>query len=198
MPKATFTRAEIRTILGDAHTEDIENRLMALHLGVVDPLKDALQKAQKDAEDAKNSGDAAKIQKEFDDYKAEVASKEARAKKAEALREIAKDAGLSEAGIAKAVKYTDFDKIELDDKGAVKDRAGVLKGLKEEWPEYIQTTKTEGVKTPNPPAGNGGSQALKTREEIFAKDEHGHYKMDTAARQKALGELIAAEQQKGI
>lgn len=189
MPKATFTRAEVRTILGDAHTEEIENRLMALHLGVVDPLKDALQQAQKDAEDAKNSGDAAKIQKEFDEYKAEVASKEARAKKAEALREIAKDAGLSEAGIAKAVKYADFDKIELDDKGAVKDRAGVLKGLKEEWPEYIQTTKTEGVNTANPPVNNGG-KAVKTRAEILAI-------ADATERQKAWGDYIAAQQQKG-
>ena len=47
---AKFTRAEIRNILGDACTEEIENRLVALHLGVVDPLKDDLTKYKADAE----------------------------------------------------------------------------------------------------------------------------------------------------
>ena len=41
---AKFTRAEIRNILGEACTEEIEKRLVALHLGVVDPLKDDLTK----------------------------------------------------------------------------------------------------------------------------------------------------------
>ena len=186
MAKATFTRSEIRAILGEAHTEEIENRLMALHLGVVDPLKDALQAAQNEANTAKNSGEYDKLKKEFEDYKAEIASKEARAKKAEALREIARDAGLSESGIAKAIKYADFDKIELDEKGAVKDKAAVIKGLKEEWPEYIQTTKTEGAETANPIQNNGGNKL--TRADIFKRDEKGHYVMSTAERQKALAE----------
>ncbi len=47
---AKFTRAEIRNILGEACTEEIENRLVALHLGVVDPLKDDLTKYKADAE----------------------------------------------------------------------------------------------------------------------------------------------------
>ena len=61
---AKFTRAEIRNILGDACTEEIENRLVALHLGVVDPLKDDLTKYKADAE--KLPG----VQKELDDLKA--------------------------------------------------------------------------------------------------------------------------------
>ena len=39
---AKFTRADLRRILGEAHTEDIENQIVALHLGVVDPLKDQI------------------------------------------------------------------------------------------------------------------------------------------------------------
>lgn len=61
---AKFTRAEIRNILGEACTEEIENRLVALHMGVVDPLKDDLTKYKADAE--KLSG----VQKELDDLKA--------------------------------------------------------------------------------------------------------------------------------
>ena len=47
---AKFTRADIRRILGDAHTEDIENQLVALHLGVVDPLKDQIAQYKTEAE----------------------------------------------------------------------------------------------------------------------------------------------------
>lgn len=185
MPKATFTRAEIRKILGEAHTEEIENQLMALHLGVVDPLKDALQQAQNDANAAKNSGEYAKLKKEFDDYKADIASKEARAKKAEALKEIAKDAGLSEAGIAKAVKYADYDKIELDEKGAVKDKSNILKGLKDEWPEYIQTKAAKGAETATPPASDGSGPARTKAEILKIKD--------TTERQQAWGEYLKAQ-----
>ena len=122
---------------------------------------DKLPKVQKELEDAKaaakDSGEYGKLKKEFDDYKAEVAGKELHAKKAEILKEIAKDAGLSEAGIAKVLKYQDFEKIELDDKGAAKDKAQLLKDLKAEWPEYITTTGKKGADTGNPPAGSAGS-----------------------------------------
>lgn len=195
--KATFTRAEIRSILGEAHTDEIENRLMALHLGVVDPLKDALQAAQNEANTAKNSGEYARLKREYDDYKAEIAGKETRAKKAEALREIAKDAGLTESGIAKAIKYADYEKLELDDKGALKNKNDVLKGLKEEWPEYVQTVKITGANTATPPVGAGSNPALKTKEEIYKKNEAGRFVYDAAQRQKMLGQNIAAQQQKG-
>ena len=92
---AKFTRAEIRNILGDACTEEIENRLVALHLGVVDPLKDDLTKYKADAEklpgvqkqldDLKAAGDGGykeKYEKEhsaFETYKSDVKAKESKA-----------------------------------------------------------------------------------------------------------------------
>ena len=45
MPK--FTRSDIRKILGEACTDEIENNLIALHLGVVDPLKDDLERQKR-------------------------------------------------------------------------------------------------------------------------------------------------------
>ena len=41
---AKFARSEIRKIIGEACTEEMESSLVALHLGVVDPLKDDLAK----------------------------------------------------------------------------------------------------------------------------------------------------------
>lgn len=99
---AKFTRAEIRNILGDACTEEIENRLVALHLGVVDPLKDDLTKYKADAEklpsvqkqldDLKAAGDGGykeKYEEEhsaFETYKSTVTAKESRAAKEKAVR----------------------------------------------------------------------------------------------------------------
>lgn len=99
---AKFTRAEIRNILGDACTEEIENRLVALHLGVVDPLKDDLTKYKADAEklpgvqkeldELKAAGDGGykeKYEKEhsaFETYKSDVTAKESKAAKEKAVR----------------------------------------------------------------------------------------------------------------
>lgn len=99
---AKFTRAEIRNILGDACTEEIENRLVALHLGVVDPLKDDLTRYKTDAEklpgvqkqldDLKAAGDGGykeKYEKEhsaFEAFKTDITAKESKAAKEKAVR----------------------------------------------------------------------------------------------------------------
>ena len=99
---AKFTRAEIRNILGDACTEEIENRLVALHLGVVDPLKDDLTKykadadklpgVQKELDDLKAAGDGGykeKYEKEhsaFEAFKTDITAKESKAAKEKAVR----------------------------------------------------------------------------------------------------------------
>lgn len=99
---AKFTRAEIRNILGEACTEEIENRLVALHLGVVDPLKDDLAKYKVDAEklpsvqkqldDLKAAGDGGykeKYEKEhsaFEAFKTDITAKESKAAKEKAVR----------------------------------------------------------------------------------------------------------------
>jgi hypothetical protein len=119
--------------------------------------------------------------KDFADYKAQVAGEKALEAKKTALREIAKDANLSDAGIAKAVKYTDYSKIELDDKGVLKGKADILKSLKEEWPEYLKKTDTDGADISNPPTDGGNGAGKKTKEEILAIK-------DTAARQAAMVE----------
>ena len=99
---AKFTRAEIRNILGEACTEEIESRLVALHLGVVDPLKDDLTKYKADAEklpgvqkeldDLKAAGDGGykeKYEKEhsaFEAFKTDITAKESKAAKEKAVR----------------------------------------------------------------------------------------------------------------
>lgn len=135
-------------------------------------------------ETAKDSGDYAKLKKEYDDYKAEVQNKETLAAKKAALTKVAKDAGLTEAGIAKAVKYADYAALELDDKGEVKDAKALIKSLKEEWPEHIAKATTEGANTATPPGSTSGS--ARSRDEIMKIK-------DPVERQAAWGEFLKAQ-----
>lgn len=115
----------------------------------------------------KDSEEYKTLKKSFDDYKADVAAKETQAAKEKAYRDILKDAGLSEKGIAKAIKYAEWDKIELETDGKLKGAKDHIKSVKEEWAEYVTTTTTTGANTATPPANNGTGTG-KTRDEILA------------------------------
>jgi len=188
-----------RTLLkGLGLTEEQIGTIIDAHAETVNGLKEQVDRFKKDAEalpgvqaelekakeDAKKSGDAAKIQKAFDEYKAEVQAKEAKAAKETALRKIAKDAGLTEAGIAKAVKYADYDGLELDEKGELKDAKGIIKSLKEEWPEHIAKETTKGADTSTPPGNQGNNGKYSSKDEIMKIK-------DPVQRQKAIGENMA-------
>lgn len=117
---AKFTRAEIRNILGEACTEEIENRLVALHLGVVDPLKDDLTKYKTDAEklpsvqkeldDLKAAGDGGykeKYEKEhsaFEAFKTDITAKESKAAKEKAVRAYFKSKNITGANLDLAMR----------------------------------------------------------------------------------------------
>ena len=139
-----------------------------------------------DGEETISKAEYDKLKGEFDKYKTDVQAKETHSKKVEAYKAILKDANLSEKGIEKAVKYADWDKIELDADGKLKGANDHIKAVREEWAEYVTTTTTTGAKTSTPPVNTGGAKM--TKAEIYARDEHGRYKLSTAERQKALAE----------
>lgn len=159
-----FTRGEIRKILGDAHTEELENQLIALHLGAVDPLKDELAAAKADAEklpavqkelddikagkDWKAEYDT--LKKSFDDYKAEVAGKESLAAKQAAYRKLLTAENIPEKFHDRIIRMTDFDAVEMDG-DAIKDADKQRAGIKAEWGEYVATTETKGAEVDTPP-----------------------------------------------
>ena len=169
----SLTRAFLK---GMNLTDEQVNGIIEAHTETVDGLKaqvarykadaEKLPGVQKDLDDLRaNNGDdyKAKYEKEQSDfaaYKAKVEKDDANRVKEAKLRKIAKDAGLSEKGIEKAVKYADWDKIELDENGEIKDAPGQVKALREEWPEHIVTKVENNDPTPTPPSnqnatGNG-------------------------------------------
>ena len=163
------------------------DQIIEAHAETVDGLKKEIADLQAQAETNSKSGkDYDKLKEEFAAYKKDVAEKETTAKKKDVLSKIAKDAGLSEAGIAKAVKYTDLSQLELDEEGNAKNANELRKAMKEEWPEYLVTKKTEGAKTPTPPSNTNTSRAVKSKEEIMKIK-------DTTERQKAWDEYLKAQ-----
>ena len=184
-----LTDEQVDTII-EAHTDTVDGLKADVSKYKTDAEK--LSDVQKELDGLKAKGDDGwkekhdKLKAEFDNYKNDVEAKETHNKKVEAYKAILKDANLSEKGIEKAIKYAEWDKIELGEDGKLKGANDHIKAAREEWAEYVTTTTTTGAKTSTPPANNGGAKL--TKADIYARDEHGRYKLSTAERQKALAE----------
>ena len=168
---AKFTRAEIRNILGDACTEEIENRLVALHLGVVDPLKDDLTKYKADAEkltcvqkeldDLKAAGDGGykeKYEKEhsdFEAFKADVTAKESKAAKEKAVRAYFESKNITGANLDLAMRGCGEEMAALVmDGDKIKDTASLDALIDGAYKSLVYTEHMQGANPANPPANN--------------------------------------------
>lgn len=195
-----FSVKQIKAILSEngmptEKLDSVAEEICSRHNAVLESIKEerdsykkdseTLVSVQKELETFKNKPDDGfkeKYEKEhraFEDFKAETEKKETLAAKRAAYEEVCKDANLNEKGVAKAIKYADWDSIELDDNGKVKDAKAVIKALKEEWAEHVTKSETKGSDTPNPPSNNGGNK--KTVDEIMAIK-------DDSERQRAIAE----------
>lgn len=152
----------------------------------LDQYKEAEKKGEKDTYKAKYEA----LKEDFNEYKKGVEAKETTAKKEAAYSKLLKDAGVSEKHIAKILKVSDIDSLELDEEGNVKEADKHTESIKSEWSDFIQTNRTEGAKVANPPTNNTG-KAVKTKEEILKIK-------NTTERQEAWKDFILANQQKGI
>ena len=182
--------------------EEKIDQIIEAHSETVDSLKadrdiykedaEKLKDVQKELDELKAKGDDGwkekhdRLKAEFDQYKNDVQAKETKAAKEAAYRAILKDANLSEKGIEKAVKYAEWDKIELDEDGKLKGANDHIKAVREEWAEYVTTTTTTGAKTSTPPANNGGKTG-KTKEEIMAIRDPAVRQAEIAKNPEAFG-----------
>ena len=182
--------------------EEKIDQIIEAHSETVDSLKadrdsykedaEKLKDVQKELDDLKAKGDDGwkekhdRLKAEFDQYKNDVQAKETKAAKEAAYRAILKDANLSEKGIEKAVKYAEWDKIELGEDGKLKGANDHIKAAREEWAEYVTTTTTTGAKTSTPPANNGGKTG-KTKEEIMAIRDPAVRQAEIAKNPEAFG-----------
>ncbi len=137
--------------------------------GKVDSIQKQLDEANKKLKEYEDSGekdswkvkydaaieDKKKVEKEFNDYKADIASKELLAKKKDAYRGLLKATGVSEKRLDAILKVTDLSAVELDDDGKIKGSAELEKSIKEEWADFIGQVETQGAKVSYPQGASG-------------------------------------------
>lgn len=112
---------------------------------------------------------------EFDKYKADVDSERTTRAKESAYKALLAEAGVADKRVASIMRVADLSQIELDDAGAVKEKDTLLKGIKDDWADFIQTTATKGAATPTPPENDGGVPDKPSRAAQLAKqyrEEH--------------------------
>lgn len=205
-----LTNANVKEILSKAgvdseHMKDAVNEIIEGHTTSIEALREErdsykekaqkvddltkqLEKVQKDLKDATSDESEQKfktkyemLKEEFKEYKKDIEAKATKESKSKAYRDMLKEAGISDKRIEAVLKVSDVDSIEFDDEGNVKDRDELLKGIKEEWSDFIQKADVKGADTDNPPANTGGKTI--TKEDIFKEK-------DTSKRQQLIKDNI--------
>ena len=203
---AIFSKAKIREFFEDAEIEvskDVLKKIFDLHTDSIDDLKDTVKELKTDLENAERERDDYKakapkegeenpfeekynkLKKEFDDYKDNIETNKVNDAKKLAYSKLLKDNKVSESCIDSILEITKLDDIQLDENGEIVDADTHNENIKNKWSSFIETTTITGANTHTPPANTTSGKKL-TKEEIYAKDDNGKYKLSTSERQKAL------------
>lgn len=188
-----LTRAMLK---GMQLTEEQVSAIIEEHSNTVQGLKDEIKKYKVDAEklpevqkelDKLKEGDGNNWEKKyndehkaFEDYKKEVADKEATAKVRSAYRKLLVENGVGEKHVDAVLRVTDFSNVKIDKEGKLDNADKLAESIKSEWAGFITTTGTKGAPVDNPP---GGNKATMTKDDIMKIK-------DTSERQKAIAENI--------
>ena len=180
-------------------TDEQVSAIVEEHANTVNGLKEVrdqykadaekLADVQKELDDLKaKSGDDWKskydtLKKTFDDYKTEVATQAQTEKVKAAYASLLKDSNVDSKRIDAILKITDLSAMQLDADGKLVDADKLTESIKSEWGAFIQSTGTKGANVETPPKTQ---PTTISKADIYARDEHGRYKMSTAERQKAL------------
>lgn len=174
-----FKRQEIREILGEAYTDEIATKLVELHRGVVDPLKDDLDAAkrdatkykaeadkvpglQKDLDEAKKGEDwkdrYEKEHQSFEDYKTKIARDAETAKVQAAYKKLLIEEKISEKTLDAVMAATDYSGMKLKDDGTLDGVEDLKKAIDTKWGSFKVSQRQRGKDVETPPAGaQGGS-----------------------------------------
>jgi tyrosyl-tRNA synthetase len=191
-----------QTLKAMGFTDDQVQSLIDLHTEVTDNLKAEIKKYKEDAEklsDVQRQLDEANSRlkaAEKDDYKgkyesekaahdklkADIQTKETKAKKTDIFKAYLKEKGYSDNAITKITKYGGYvDGIELDDEGKITNSDKLMTSVETEWSEYKPQAGTQRHTPVTPPVGG---KVQRTKEDIMNIT-------DTAARQKAIAENLS-------
>ena len=189
-----LTEEQMDTII-EAHTDTVDGLKTQVAAYKADAEK--LPNVQKELDDLKKAGDGGykdKYDKEhsaFEAYKSEIAKKETKEAKEKAVKAYFEGKGITGSGLEIALRGSsaEIEAVELED-GKIKDTEALDALVSGTFKSLVSTTTTTGANTATPPSNSGG---IKTRADIYAKDDKGRYIMSTMERQKALAESMASE-----
>ncbi len=148
------------------------SKILDLLHSETDTLRDSMDEIQRKLDEAEknlSTANTAKeaVEKEFSEFKASQDAKQTRAEKETAYTALLKEAGVSDKRIASVLKVTDFDSIEINKDGTVKDADKLSEAIKSDWADFIVQTDVKGAKTQNEP--NGTTSTGGVTKEQFAK-----------------------------
>ena len=182
---ASFKRAEIREILGEAYTDEIAKALINMHRSVVDPIKDDLDAAKRDAtkykteaekvpglqrdlDEAKKGEDwkakFEKAEKDLKDYKDQIAKDAETAKVKAAYKKLLSDEKISEKTLEAVMNATDYSKMKLKEDGTLDGVEDLKKDIDTRWGSFKVAQRQRGEKVETPPAGAPGGADNSIRE----------------------------------
>ena len=129
----------------------------------VDELTKELEAAKTELSKA---GDYAKVQKDFDDYKAGIEAEKRGVKTRDALRALLKDTvGIKRDSALDLIMAAEkLDSYELDENGGLKDAENIANTMKQKHAEWIGEVHEHGVPHITPPTGGN-----KDPEDLFEK-----------------------------
>ena len=166
-----FTRATIRNLAKESGVElpkELEDALVSEHLTARNAYAEEQVKAELEKQPAEKAGNVKDseeyktLEKSFNDYKAEIANKQAKEAKEKAVRAFYESKGITGKNLEIAMRGSraEIDGIELDgDK--IKDNSALDALVKGDFSGLVATTTTKGANTANPPANNGNSGVTK-------------------------------------
>lgn len=147
---------EIITAHGDTvaalKTEIEQAKSSAEGLEAVTKERDALKNDLENMR--KTSGDAAKVQAEFDAYRAKVETERTAAAKRTALDPILRKAGVARDSFRKHLcDVWNLDTVEMDESGAISNEDAIISKIKTDYSDFTGTVTTDGTPPATPPTG---------------------------------------------
>ncbi len=152
-----------KLLKGMGLTEEQVDTVIEAHAETVDGLKSdiAKYKADVELEEAKQAAETAgkdpwqekynAIKTEYEDYKGQQEAEKLQKAKEQAYSALLKEIGITESRLGAVLRVSDLEKMELDEKGALKDVDALKKAAKKEWADFIPTTQVQGASTATPP-----------------------------------------------
>ena len=112
-----------------------------------------------------------KIKDDFETYKADTEAKAKLNDVKAAYRKMLRDEGIADKYLDTVIRATSFDGMKLDADGKLEKSDELKTAIGKDWADFKATTKTEGAKVDNPPAGSANGANPRAAELAKARYE---------------------------